>query len=64
MLVWLLRNDIGDEYESLLHKLSRLAPLADIQVRVSLEISRSRVVIRLTGGRAILTGEADTSRRI
>ena len=38
MLVWLLRNEIGDEYESLLNKLSRLAPLADIQVRVSLEI--------------------------
>ena len=36
-LVWLLRNDIGDEYESLLQKLSQLAPLADIQVRVSLE---------------------------
>ena len=34
MLVWLLRNEIGDEYESLLHKLSQLAPLADIQVRV------------------------------
>jgi separase len=30
-LVWLLRNDIGDEYESLLQKLSHLAPLADIQ---------------------------------
>jgi hypothetical protein len=37
MLVWLLRNDIGDKYESLLHKLSQLAPLADIQVRTSLE---------------------------
>lgn len=29
--IWLLRNDIGDEYENLLHKLSHLAPLADIQ---------------------------------
>ncbi|KAH9026737.1 peptidase family C50-domain-containing protein [Lactarius pseudohatsudake] len=29
--IWLLRNDIGDEYESLLQKLSHLAPLADIQ---------------------------------
>ena len=38
ILVWLLRNDIGDEYESLLHKLSQLAPLADIQVRTSLKI--------------------------
>jgi hypothetical protein len=37
MLVWLLRNEIGDEYESLLHKLSQLAPLADIQVSASLE---------------------------
>jgi hypothetical protein len=37
--VWLLRNDIGDEYESLLHKLSQLAPLANVQVRVFLEIS-------------------------
>jgi hypothetical protein len=34
VLVWLLRNDIGEEYESLLRKLSQLAPLADIQVRV------------------------------
>ena len=33
-LVCLLRNDIGDEYESLLHKMSQLAPLADIQVRI------------------------------
>ncbi|KAI9438648.1 peptidase family C50-domain-containing protein [Lactarius indigo] len=29
--IWLLRNDIGEEYESLLQKLSHLAPLADIQ---------------------------------
>ncbi|KAI0298727.1 peptidase family C50-domain-containing protein [Multifurca ochricompacta] len=29
--IWLLRNDIGDEYESLLQKLSHLAPLTDIQ---------------------------------
>jgi tetratricopeptide (TPR) repeat protein len=36
MLVWLLRNDIGDEYESLLRKLSQLVPLADIQVRLFL----------------------------
>ena len=36
-LVWLLRNDIGDEYESLLQKMSQLAPLADIQVRTSLK---------------------------
>jgi hypothetical protein len=32
--VWLLRNDIGGEYESLLKKLSQLAPFADIQVSV------------------------------
>ena len=36
-LVWLLRNDIGDEYESLLQKLSHLAPLADIQVCLPVE---------------------------
>ena len=36
-LVWLLRNDIGDEYESLLHKMSQLAPLADIQVGIFLK---------------------------
>lgn len=47
MLVWLLRNDIGDEYESLLRKLSQLAPLADIQVRIFLlkSIAWSQVVI-------------------
>ncbi|KAI9509013.1 peptidase family C50-domain-containing protein [Russula earlei] len=31
--IWLLRNDIGDEYEMLLQKLSHLAPSADIKAR-------------------------------
>jgi hypothetical protein len=48
MLVWLLRNDIGDEYESLLHKLSQLAPLADIQVRTSLEKYRGSQIVILS----------------
>jgi hypothetical protein len=61
VLVWLLRNDIGEEYESLLRKLSQLAPLADIQVRVFFGgVGQSWVVIRLTGGRAIVTGETNT----
>ena len=48
-LVWLLRNDIGDEYESLLQKLSHLAPLADIQVCLFIEITLFFADILATG---------------
>jgi len=63
-LVWLLRNDIGDEYESLLQKLSHLAPLAEIQVCLSVGIELFCADIFATGGGAIITGKADAPRRV
>jgi hypothetical protein len=63
-LVWLLRNDIGDEYESLLQKLSHLAPLADIQVSLSVEAEPFLSNIHATGGGAIITRKTDAPRRV